>query len=140
MNKSLALAVSAVVGAVLLVVSGMVPVVNYCCFIWGLIIGFLMVVLYSLLCRERPVGFGTVAVICLTASVLAVAVYMALAFMGSVAYGLGMGKLMGEMGLGAVSGVMVFVMAGFFGLVMCALWFVTSAIGGVVAAVLTGRK
>jgi hypothetical protein len=141
LDKNLTIAIVSVIGAVLFFISSMIPFVNYCCMIWGGVIGFLMMLLYSLIrSNEKEIETKTTIIICIASSSMSAIIYIALMLVGSLVIGFGFGGLFDSLGFGAVSGVMLFVLYLVIGILSWGIWLVTSIIGGLVAVALLGRN
>jgi len=142
MDKKIALGVVCAVGAVLLVLSSLIPYINFCCMIWGVLIGFVMVLLYSMLQKEdRPVSVKKVLLVSLVSSILAFILFLVVAVVLSVFLGYSNKDLFEAVGAGGLLGTAsLFIVYLVFDLIFFVIWFITSAIGGVVAAMLFGKK
>jgi len=142
MNKNVALGIACVVGAVLLVVSSLIPYVNFCCMIWGVLIGALMVLLYSMLQKEdRPISVKKSLMISLVSSVLAFLLYLIVSIVLSIFLGYSNKDLFEAMGAGGFLGTAsIFIIYLILDLILFVIWFITFAIGGVVASMLLNKK
>jgi hypothetical protein len=134
MDKLSAMGITIILGSAAFVASDFIPIFNICCFINGLIIGSVMILMYSKLMPMDTLEYGTTVLICGISSTI-----------GGIIATLMTATIIAAMEPTSIFGIDVggpadFVNYIILGLITWFFWITTSIIGAVITASFLTKK